>query len=88
MDITNISIDLVMANTYNPNVVPEDILAKLRAEIRQKGLCEPIIVRSKGKDSYEVVDGYHRWLICRELAIRIDPDFHLPSPFFLVKLSA
>ncbi len=41
-------------------------MAKLRAEIGQKGLCEPIIVRSRD-DGYEIVDGEHRWQICRDL---------------------
>ena len=66
MDISLIKIDQINPNDYNPNVVPDGIMAKLRAEIGQKGLCEPIIVRSKG-DGYELVDGYHRWLICRDL---------------------
>jgi len=61
-----VPIDKVKANDYNPNVVSEDILAKLRAEISQKGLCEPIHVRSRG-DGYEIVDGFHRWQICRDL---------------------
>jgi ParB/RepB/Spo0J family partition protein len=43
-------------------------MAKLRAEIAQKGLCEPIIVRSRG-DAYEIVDGEHRWRTCRDLGI-------------------
>lgn len=41
-------------------------MAKLRAEIAQKGLCEPIIVRQAG-DAYAIVDGEHRWRICRDL---------------------
>ena len=67
MDITFIKTDQITPNTYNPNVIPEDILAKLGAEIRQKGLTQPIIVRRKGNDGYLIVDGYHRWLICRDL---------------------
>lgn len=66
MDIKIISIDQIVPNGYNPNLVPDDIMAKLRAEIAQKGLTQPIIVRSRG-DAYEIVDGYHRWRICRDL---------------------
>jgi len=66
MDITLIKIDLIAPNDWNPNIIQEDILAKLRAEIRQKGLTQPITVRSSG-NGYEIVDGYHRWLICRDL---------------------
>lgn len=66
MDITLIELNKIKPNDYNPNVVSEDMLAKLRAEIGQKGLCEPIIVRSRG-DGYVIVDGEHRWRICRDL---------------------
>jgi ParB family chromosome partitioning protein len=66
LDIKIISIDQIAPNGYNPNIVPDDIMAKLRAEIAQKGLTQPIIVRSSG-NAYEIVDGYHRWRICRDL---------------------
>jgi len=66
LDITLIELNKIEPNNYNPNIIPDDILAKLRAEIEQKGLCEPIIVRSRG-EGYVIVDGFHRWQICREL---------------------
>jgi ParB family chromosome partitioning protein len=73
MEIILIELNKISPNDYNPNVISGDILAKLRAEIAQKGLCEPIIIRSKGNDSYVVVDGYHRWLICRDLGYKEIP---------------
>lgn len=66
MDIKLITVEKIKPNSYNPNVVEEPIMAKLRQEIGQKGLCAPIIVRGGG-DAYEIVDGEHRWRICREL---------------------
>ena len=72
MDIKSISIDQIVPNTYNPNIVPEAILVKLRLEIRQKGLCEPIIVRSSGS-GYILVDGQHRWQVCKELGFKEIP---------------
>ena len=66
MDIKILKIEQISPNSYNPNVIQEDIMAKLRAEIAHKGLCEPIIVRQAG-DTYTIVDGEHRWLICKEL---------------------
>ena len=67
LNIVSIKIDQIFPNNYNPNVVSEDILAKLRAEISLRGLCEPIILRRKGNDGYEIVDGEHRWRVCQEL---------------------
>lgn len=72
MQIESLGLDKIRPNAYNPNVLPEDVLAKLRAEIAQKGLCEPIIVRG-GPEVYEIVDGYHRWLICRDLGFKEIP---------------
>ncbi len=66
LNITQIKTGQIAPNDYNPNVVPPDIFAKLTAEIDQKGLCEPIIVRRRG-EGYEIVDGEHRWRICRDL---------------------
>ena len=66
MEIVLISTDQIAPNNYNPNVVSADILEKLRAEIAHKGLCEPIIVRRRGQGC-EIIDGEHRWRICRDL---------------------
>ena len=72
LEIVFIKVDSIIPNIWNPNIVPEDILAKLRAEIRQHGLTVPITVRSSG-NGYEIVDGYHRWLICKELGLQEIP---------------
>jgi len=66
MEIVQIKISLIAPNDYNPNVVPEDTRTKLKAEIAERGMCEPILVRKRG-DGYEIVDGEHRWQICKEL---------------------
>lgn len=73
MDITKINPDNIFPNTYNPNVVDPDIMAKLRAEIGQKGLAVPITVRRRGDGAYEIVDGEHRWRICKELGLKEMP---------------
>lgn len=66
VEITLIELNKITPNDYNPNIVPEEVLAKLRAEISQKGLCVPITVRSSG-NGYQIVDGEHRWRVCKEL---------------------
>ena len=67
VEIKNIATSLISPNDYNPNVVGEDVLAKLRSEIADRGMCEPILVRKRGDDGYEIIDGEHRWQICKEL---------------------
>lgn len=73
MEITLIELNKITPNAYNPNIVPEEILAKLRAEIRQNGLVVPILVRKEGNDSYLIVDGEHRWRVCKELGLQEIP---------------
>lgn len=73
MEITLIELNKITPNDYNPNVVSGDILAKLRAEIGQKGVCVPITVRKSGNDGYLIVDGEHRWRVCKDLGWREMP---------------
>jgi ParB family chromosome partitioning protein len=72
MEITLIKTESIVPNEYNPNVVPVDIMAKIGADIAQKGLVEAIIVRRQG-DGYVIVDGEHRWRICKELGMEEVP---------------
>jgi len=66
LEIVPIKISLIAPNDYNPNVVPADTRTKLKAEIAERGMCEPILVRKRG-DGFEIIDGEHRWQICLEL---------------------
>ena len=72
MEVMLIELNRINPNGYNPNVVPAEILAKLRAEIRQKGLIQPILVRSSG-NGYIIIDGEHRWQVCKELGFKEIP---------------
>lgn len=72
MNITQIATDQIHPNNYNPNVVSADIMAKLRAEFAQNAPCLPITVRRRG-DAYEIVDGEHRWRVCRDLGMAAIP---------------
>lgn len=73
LEITLIELSKIHPNPYNPNRIEEGMLAKLRLEISQKGLKLPILVRSGQSGGYEIVDGYHRWLICQELGMTAIP---------------
>lgn len=62
-----------MANDWNPNVVPDDMLAKARDSLRLYGWLSPIVVRgvAAGRAPYQIVDGEHRWRLAVE--DQIDP---------------
>jgi len=67
-------------NAWNPKVKPEndfDVEQQYEAvvkSIKTYGLVDPILVRSikkEGKlDYYEIINGYHRFLACKELKFK------------------
>lgn len=69
-----IPIEHVEANDYNPNSVAPPEMALLRTSITADGFTQPIVVWEVSSNQYEVVDGFHRYLIGKELGMS-----HLPS---------
>lgn len=69
--VTNI-LDLI-PNNWNPNVVDQAKMVKLRAGIirllKEAGTLPPIVVRPypKKPGKYQIIDGFHRWKILQEL---------------------
>ncbi|MFW6033944.1 MAG: IbrB-like domain-containing protein [bacterium] len=62
--------DEVRANDYNPNNVAPPEMRLLQLSIMQDGYTQPIVTWRDG-DGYEVVDGFHRNRVGREVgAIR------------------
>lgn len=56
--------DMVQANTYNPNSVPDGKMELLRQSIVDNGFAFPIIVIWDNElEKFIVVDGFHRYLI-------------------------
>lgn len=64
--------EMVKANDYNPNSVAKPEMNLLRISIQQDGFTQPIVVW-KVDDGYEVVDGFHRHLVGKEMGLS-----HLP----------
>jgi ParB family transcriptional regulator, chromosome partitioning protein len=59
--VMNIPVDDVFASPYQPRIQMDNkSLEELSASIKEKGVVQPIIVRSMGTDKYEVIAGERR----------------------------
>ncbi len=57
-----VPIEFVQPNPRNPRKqFSESDLEDLTASIRERGLIQPVVVRSRGPDSYEIIAGERRW---------------------------
>jgi len=63
-----VSAENVMANDYNPNNVASPELDLLRHSIASDGFTQPIVVWEV-EGGYEVIDGFHRHLVGKELGM-------------------
>jgi len=66
MKIEIVDISLLVPNTWNYNEQSPEMLEKVKLNIKQVGFVRPIVVRVSGK-KFEIINGYHRWLACKEL---------------------
>lgn len=61
-----VPLDQVQANDYNPNTVAPPEMTLLEHSIREDGFTQPIVVWANN-EHYEVVDGFHRHRVGREI---------------------
>ncbi len=59
--------DQVEANDYNPNVVAPPEMRLLQRSIMADGYTQPIVTWQTDDDAYEVVDGFHRNRVARDV---------------------
>ena len=59
-----IPLEKVVANSYNPNIVAPPEMRLLELSIWEDGYTMPCVCYYlKDKDQYELVDGYHRYMV-------------------------
>lgn len=67
LNVRMIPIDKIVANDYNPNKVASPEMKLLKHSIEEDGYTQPIVVYyDKEKDTYIVVDGFHRYRCAKE----------------------
>lgn len=65
-NIKHIPLEKIQANAYNPNKVAPPEMKLLYDSIKEDGYTQPIVCyHIKDKDVYEVVDGFHRYMIMK-----------------------
>jgi ParB-like chromosome segregation protein Spo0J len=57
--------DTLRPNMYNPNAVAPPEMELLKISILADGWTQPIVSDASG----QIVDGYHRWLVSRDLEV-------------------
>ena len=65
--------DRVHANDYNPNAVAPPEMKLLRLSIETDGYTQPIVVWEDDGETFEVIDGFHRYRVGCDLGLS-----HLP----------
>lgn len=65
--------EIVQANDYNPNTVAKPEMDLLRRSIEADGYTQPIVTWLREDGVHEVVDGFHRHLVGKEMGLT-----HLP----------
>lgn len=69
-----IPIEQLVANPDQPRrAFAEEDLADLAASIKEKGILQPLIVRAKGDDTYEIVAGERRWRAAQRVQLHDIP---------------
>ncbi|MFN8179090.1 MAG: ParB N-terminal domain-containing protein [bacterium] len=70
--VVDLPVEGLAPNPWNPNRVAPELYAKLRAYIEREGFVEPLVVRRQG-EGYQILGGYHRWMIAKELGYTAMP---------------
>ena len=72
LTIRHIGVGKLTPNPWNPNRMAEEMRAKLKVYIQREGFVEPLVVRAK-VDRFEILGGFHRWMIAKELGYETVP---------------
>jgi ParB family chromosome partitioning protein len=68
--VINISVNDITPNPYQPRIkMDNESLEELAASIKEKGVVQPILVRSMGTDKYELIAGERRFRACKMVGL-------------------
>lgn len=72
--IDEVPLESVVPNPNQPRTnFKQDEIDELAASIEKDGLLQPILVRTIGENSYQIIAGERRWQACRKLGLKTVP---------------
>lgn len=75
-DILRIPVDMIEPNPFQPRMsFDQDALLELAASIKTFGLIQPITVRKKTADRYQIISGERRFKACRLAGMDMVPAY-------------
>lgn len=66
LTVTEIGVEKLTPNPWNPNRMSDVMRAKLKVYLQREGFVEPLVVRPLG-EGFQILGGFHRWEIAKEL---------------------
>ena len=72
--LLEIPVSAIRANTHQPrSMFDEESLASLTASVREVGILQPVLVRTIGDGSYELIAGERRWRAAKRAGLPTIP---------------
>jgi ParB family chromosome partitioning protein len=72
--LEDIPVASIVPNPHQPRVhFDEESLSELAASIREIGVLQPVLVRSTGEGTYELIAGERRWRAARRAGLAVVP---------------
>jgi len=72
LTVVEIGVETLTPNPWNPNRMNDAMRAKLKVYLQREGFVEPLVVRPLS-DGYQILGGFHRWEIAKELGYATVP---------------
>ena len=88
--LAKLPINSITPNPYQPRIVFEhEPLEELKKSILQNGLIQPVTVRRKDRDRYELISGERRLRACKEIGFKEIPAYivHVETKEAMLALS-
>lgn len=73
MEISEVRITSLSSPGWNPNSMGRETLSQLRESLKRYGVVQPLVVRTIGDDTYEVLSGNQRLEVLEELGRETAP---------------